>query len=214
MFLTFDDLVAVSFGTTMVRTPFSTWALIWSTLTFSGNSISLENSLFSLCLSAKCQMVSFATGSSLPLLPFMCRMFPSSTCTFISSLLKPRESWNSSNQLIYQIAAYTVRSKLCLKRVCVWRKGQNVVDSYKLTSIFQTFSCLILSLLVFTTNKILVCHFLWKRIFLHILPSNTQRQTTYQHLITSKAECKNTILIFNKFHRLPSIELSKRESTV
>ena len=47
-----------SLGTTIVRTPLSTWALIWSTFTFSGNSISLENSTLPPTLSATCKIES------------------------------------------------------------------------------------------------------------------------------------------------------------
>lgn len=89
MFLTLDDFWFASFGTTMVRTPFSTWALISSAFTFSGNSISRENPPFPVPLSATWQTVSFAWGSSFPPSPFMCKMLPSSICTFISSLPKP-----------------------------------------------------------------------------------------------------------------------------
>jgi len=91
MFLTLGDLGVVSLGKNTVRTPFSTCALIWSTLTFSGNSIALEKPSFPVPLSATCQTVSFsfAWGSSLPPSPLMCRIFPSSICTFMSSLLNP-----------------------------------------------------------------------------------------------------------------------------
>lgn len=89
IFLTLFFLGFASFGTITVRTPFSTCALIWSNFTFSGNSISREKSPFPVPLSATCQTLSFAIPSSLPPSPVICNTFPSSTCTFMFSLLNP-----------------------------------------------------------------------------------------------------------------------------
>ncbi|KAG5534350.1 hypothetical protein RHGRI_022469 [Rhododendron griersonianum] len=94
MVLTLLGLGEESLGTTIVRTPFSTWALIWSSFTFSGNSISREKSPLPPPLSATCQTpsLSFPWDSFFPAPSALTtKMFPSSTSTFISSLLG---TWN------------------------------------------------------------------------------------------------------------------------